>query len=267
MTCEDFKADVGAYALGSLDPGEKVAMEEHLAQVGQHDGCVEALSRARLTISSLDALPAPAPPAAVWERISERIRPAERRVARVRVAAGAGWLLAVASLTLLLIVRRQYDAARDELTTALGSSRGDMSALAAERDHCQEDLARLRRSETAERDVVALLSDPGARVVAMKPSSGKTGHATAILNGSSTRALVVSAQLRAVPGKSLQLWVIRGETPPVPAGFLHQQDREWMQGEIPTDVLRAGPPDAVAISLEPEGGRPNPSDILLTGKL
>lgn len=267
MTCDDFKADVGAYALGSLEASDDAAMEAHLAEVREHEGCPEALERARGAVRELDRLPSSAPPAAVWSRIEHELQRGGAGAAHRRVAAWAGWGAAAVAATLLLIVLSRRHAARGDLAAALTSSQENAVALAAERDRCREELARLHRSGTAERAVVALLSDPGTRVVPMGPQPGKQGHATVILNGGSARALVVTAQLHAVQGKTLQLWVIRGGAPPVPAGFLQQQDRDWMQGEIAPALLRAGPPDAVAISLEPAGGSPTPSDVLLLGKV
>ena len=262
MTCDDFKADVGAYVLGSLDEGERAAMESHLAEVREHQGCADALARARATVERLDSLPAPPPAPAVWRGISQQIG---RVRGRERARSWLGWMVAIAAVVVMVIALRRRDAGRGELAAALTSSQQKLTELAAERDRCREELARVRRSAAGPRKVMALLRDPGARVVAMVPQPGKTGQATAILGGNSARAVVLSTGLRPVPGKALQLWVIRGQAPPAPAGFLRPQDQDWMEGEVAPETLHGGPPDAVAISLEPEGGRPSPSEILLVG--
>jgi anti-sigma-K factor RskA len=63
-----------------------------------------------------------------------------------------------------------------------------------------------------------------------------------------------------------QLWVIRGTTAPVPAGFLSAAG-QTTAGEVARDVLAGPPPDALAVSLEPPGGSPSPTQVVLVGKL
>ena len=43
MTCEEFRQQVDAWALGALEPDEVAALEAHLRASGEHHGCVEAL--------------------------------------------------------------------------------------------------------------------------------------------------------------------------------------------------------------------------------
>jgi anti-sigma-K factor RskA len=62
---------------------------------------------------------------------------------------------------------------------------------------------------------------------------------------------------------------VRGKDPPKAAGFLRQNEGGMLMGEIDPAALAPGPPDAFAVSLEPEGGSPSPTaeQILVLGKI
>jgi anti-sigma-K factor RskA len=101
--------------------------------------------------------------------------------------------------------------------------------------------------------------------VALGAVAGRSGSAAAVVDLAGRRALVVSTTLRAEPGRTWQLWVLRGPVPR-PAGFLRAVEGGLFVGAIEPALL-ATAPDALAVSLEPEGGSGAPTDVRLVGKL
>ncbi len=265
MTCAELREVAAAYALGALEPGERSEVERHLAAAGPHDGCHEAVVRARATAAELArALPEVTPDPAVWRAIEVRAGRARRRfstpVGPVGWAAVAAAALALVFLQLeRLELRRQ----REEVRAAQASSR----AADEERDRVRQALQALEGAASLERDALALLDRPGTRLVPLAPQAGHDIRATAILNLAEGRAFVVSATLSPQPGKSYQLWVLRGTAPPRPAGFLRSAPAGASAGEVDRTLLSGGAPDALAVSLEPEGGSPAPTQVLMIGKV
>src|SRR5262249_42306273 len=91
VTCAEFKDLAGALALDALDEEERAAALAHLAQAA-HEGCHEALARARTTAGLLSgALADVEPSPLVWRRIASRLNP------RRRWAVASGWLAAAAA--------------------------------------------------------------------------------------------------------------------------------------------------------------------------
>ncbi len=237
MTCEEFQELAGAYALGALDPDEREACEAHLAE-RTHRGCEVALGRALATVGALGtALPPVLPSEGLWRAIEARLGaagpPAEERPSPRRRVAWVGWASAAAAALFLVLW--------------LGERR------------------EAQRGREAQQEVAALLDLPGSRVITLEPVPGRAGRAAAVVNLAARRAVIVSTSLPPAAGKTYQLWVIRGTGAPSPAGFLHPAGG-LLLGQIDPALL-AAPPDALAVSLEPPGGSPAPTDVQLVGKL
>jgi hypothetical protein len=149
-----------------------------------------------------------------------------------------------------------------ERDAALAAAEAEARARVA----LEDEVRSLRREVEAEREVLALLDAPGSRVVELAPLPGKAGRATAVVNLDSRRAVVVSSSLVPEPGRVYQLWVIRGSAAPFPAGFLRETAAGVSLGVVDPALL-ASRPDAFAVSLEPQGGSPAPTDVRLVGKL
>jgi anti-sigma-K factor RskA len=250
VTCADVVALAGAHALGALEPEERAALEAHLAGPGPHEGCREAVDRAAATAAELArALPEVKPDPAVWAAIEARSGAAPARRPRV---GPAGWVAVAAAAAALVVVgidRRDLRRGREELEQA----RTELRALAGAAD--------------LQREALALLDRPGSRVVPLEPQPGQAGRAVAVVNAAEGRAVVISSSLPPQPGKTYQLWVIRGSGAPRPAGFLTQAAGGAATGEIDRSLLAGTPPDALAVSLEPEGGSPSPTQVVLVGRV
>jgi hypothetical protein len=103
-----------------------------------------------------------------------------------------------------------------------------------------------------ERDVANLVSDPQSRVVSLTGAPGRL-----VVGESGEAALVLSGLDEAPKDKTYEVWVIEGNTPR-PAGlFRSEGERDVVKLERP--VPRGA---TVAMSVEDEGGRDQPSDTV-----
>jgi anti-sigma-K factor RskA len=256
VTCEEFLELADGYVLGALDAEERAECERHLAEPA-HRGCEAAVDRARATVAALAAsLPAARPGGAVWRAIEARagfeVRP--------RRAAWLGWAAAAAAALFLVLWQGSRREAERQLEAALGARQ----AQERERAALEAEVAALRLAGVPPRQLAALLDEPGSRVVRLAALPGRAGQATAVVNLAARRAVIVTSTLAPQPGKDWQLWVIRGTTAPIPAGFLRFTAPGVALAEIDPALLTAAP-DAFAVSLEPAGGSPAPTEVHLVG--
>jgi len=204
-----------------------------------------------------------APDPGVWQAVEARtglLRP--RFSARV---GPVGWaaLATAAALALVSLQVERVETRRQR--EAAGRAAEVARAAEAERDRLRAALLAAEGEAALRGAALALLERPDSRLVRLAPQPGQAAGATAIVNLAAARAVVVSA-LPPRPGHSYQLWVIRGAAPPRPAGFL-KVGAGGAVGEIDPALLSGGAPDALAVSLEPEGGSPSPTQVLAVGKL
>ena len=85
--CEHVRPDLAAYALGALEPSEAATVEAHLATCPDCAAELGELQPLPRLISRAEGLEIPAPPAALEERILDRVaasRPRRRRLRRPR---------------------------------------------------------------------------------------------------------------------------------------------------------------------------------------
>lgn len=261
MTCAELIEQAEALALGALEPEEQRACEEHLAQAIAHEGCREAVERARETVGAMSAMldPVSAPPA-LWRRIEQQLRPGSRTRA---LREWTAWGLAAAALLALVVLGGRVASQRARATELL---RREQSA-ATDFRACRDKMTALERSGALVQEAVALLESPGARVVAMVPQKGEPFRAAALVDPSRHKVMLVSRSLIAPPGRVFQLWVIRGKAPPVPAGRVERAVDGAVVATFEPTVLANGAPDAVAVSVEPESGSLTPTRIVLMGSL
>jgi anti-sigma-K factor RskA len=259
VNCVEAAEQAAAFALGALDPPEAAELERHLAEPGPH-ACHAALARAGVTVLALaGTLPAARPAPEVWEAVALRTGAAEPR--RRPVVWGA---VVIAAVALAAVGLEALHARR--LAAEAGAARADAAAAVADRDRLRAALAANQAAGAPAQAALTLLDAPGTRLVPLEPQPGQAGRAVAVVSAAADRAVVVSASLPAPAGKVYQLWVIRGATAPVPAGFLTVSG-PTSGGELAREALAGPPPDALAVSLEPPGGSPSPTQVVLVGKL
>jgi len=268
MTCAEFRELAALYAAGGLSAEERAAAEAHLEEP-KHDGCFEALRRASAGVEMLARSLVPVrPDDRVWSGIEARLgAPTSRRMRwRERSAWGrvvAGALLLFASVSAL---GRQSRQARDRESQLTAMARDADEAKA----QCLAQLASIKGESDAQRAALALLQSPSAQVVSLAPQPGKPPYsARALLDLPQRKGMLLSGTLSPQAGKDYELWVIRGREPPVPAGLLRAGPSGTVLASIDPQLL-AIPPDALAVSIEPQGGSPSglpTGDIVLVGAL
>jgi anti-sigma-K factor RskA len=242
MTDHPWLALTAPYALGALDPGERLEFEPHLAE------CAICRAEAQTFREVRELLAHAAPPAQPDPRLRERILRDARRVRPLTARRPVlPWLVAAASVVLALVAG---DAYRRERAAGEAAKR----ALAGSRD-----------SLVAQDSLIATLLSPDVGTAAL----AATGQPpSARLFWIPSRHRVVMAVYRLPPaaaGRTYQLWAI-AKGKPVSLGIFNTAP----DGSLRT-VMNV-PPDlafqVTAVTEEPAGGSPQPTQQpFLIGKL
>jgi len=256
------------YALGGLSPADQALLGEHVA-----DGCAECERALRENARLSDELclavapvqPAPELRARLLERArSERAAaPARPRGApRAPLAAAAALVLALglAATAATLYTRLEREtAARADVEDALRYQQDiSWSLLREAKSEREERVALEGRLEGASR-IVAAIGSPLVRTLALAGQGDfRQALAKAYIEPESGRLIIYAHNLPPVPdGRMYQLWVIVDKQPRS-AGVL----RADAQGEAKYDtgpLQGLGGHVSVAVTLEPDGGAPQPS--------
>lgn len=267
MNCAEFKENAAAYALGALTPEERAALEAHLAEPIAHEGCAAALAEANDTAALLAAAQPPMRPGEhVWQAIEREIGtavPARRRTVWREAAA---WSLAAAAAAVAFVLGMEYRASERRLATRERELQS-LAALETDKQICMRELATARVSLREKEAALALIGDPGTQLVQLAAQGAEPYRASAILNPDQRSAMILTRELKPQQGKDYQLWLIRGEEK-IPAGILRTDAAGTTLARISEEALRAGRPDAFAVTIEPQGGMPQPTGpIILLGKV
>jgi hypothetical protein len=189
------------------------------------------------------------------------------------------WLIAIAAAAALLLLWRdraqQIDARRDaEQGAALAAQRSldarkdvevakrELTAMGVKAQVCDEALARARADLKLREEAVALLQQPGTKVMAFTPQQPYArAAATAIVNVKAKRVVFLAGEMPRPAGKDYELWVIRGEQK-IAAGLLRDDGSGTVIAAVDPALLAEGA-DALAVTLEPEGGGDQPRGELV----
>ncbi|HEX9578094.1 MAG TPA: anti-sigma factor [Myxococcales bacterium] len=268
MTCAEFRELAALYAAGGLGAEERAAAEAHLEEP-KHEGCFEALRHASAGVETLARSLVPVrPDDRVWRGIEAQLGVAASR--RMGWRERSAWGIAAAAALLLFASlsrqRQESQKARNRENQLAAMARNADEAKA----QCLAQLASMKGESDAQRAALALLQSPSAQVVSLSPQPGKPPYsARALLDLPQKKGMLLSGTLSPQAGKDYQLWVIRGKEPPVPAGLLRAGSSGTVLASIDPRLL-AIPPDALAVSIEPQGGSPSglpTGDIVLVGAL
>ncbi|CEA09772.1 Anti-sigma-K factor RskA [Arthrobacter saudimassiliensis] len=238
------------YAVDALSPEERTAFEQHLAGCRTCRDEVAGFSEAAAGLAAGTAL---APPPELRDSVLAAVRntqpqpgqqaprglsplpstpvpggPAERRHRRSRrLLAAAGAVVLVPGIALA------------------GWALGVRTA-----EHEQEQLAAAEQERLS-----ALLAAPD---IAARSVDVEGAAATLLFSERLDEGLFVGPDLPAPePGSEYQLWLVEGGTPVPDARFKDGGERGvWLRGNVSAA-------DAVALTLEPEGGSVTPTDPLL----
>jgi anti-sigma-K factor RskA len=229
------------------------------------------------TLEALAEAHAATPPARLRARLLGTVH-AERETAHARraltrwraVGAIAAGLLVVATG---LLVRER--ARSEERLAALTQQATQLSRLAAENDQLArrlddqgKTLVGLREALESQAQMLRVLSSPRTLTATLAPKEGFAGGGRVMVDAETGEAHVVLAGMPSPgPGKTYELWAIRGERPPEPAGLIAVGPEPATAARVqripaPSDVA------AFAVSIEPAGGSTSPTGpIVLVGKV
>jgi len=306
MKCSEFHDVAAAYALDSLSEEERIACLRHLRDEGPHEGCEALLDRYDRVVDQLsaavhrtDVRPS------LWRALELRLGLAssadvgardggardgdvrdgeahdnvtslaqQRERTRVRFRESMAWAAVAAALLGALWSHqtsqqlvRNTEQQRTRAEQALANTNTQLANVDAARSECSAALAVLSQRRELGRDAVSLLEDPATQVAPMAPAGAQTYKATALYNAKTQRAVVISSSVQPVEGKDYELWVIAAGQAPKPAGFLRFDESGVSIGEFDASLLSGATPAALAVSLEPAGGRPTPTEVVLIAKL
>ena len=240
-TAHEWQELAAPYALGALAPEERSAFEAHLA------GCeaCRAEVRAFTEVAGLLAYGAPAvePPAGLRDRVlaeARRVRP----IAAPRRPATGAWLAAAAGLLLAL-------AAGVEAWRLAGRVR------ALERQIAVRD-----SSAAVAESAWAMLSGPQVGVVSLS-GTGRAPSARVFWNRARGRFVVFAFDLPQAPaGRGYQLWAIAKGQAPMSMGTFNTDaaGRATVLLPVDRDIAALGFVDNCALTEEPAGGSPQPTE-------
>ena len=214
------------------------------------DAALEALAEAHAT-----------PPP---DRLRARVLAEARRDAAARTTpALACWRLvgsAAAAVALVLggLLARE---------TRLAATRaGEVVQLVARLDEQGRAVATLRESLAAQTEVLRVVGAPRTLSASLAPKEGVAGSGRVLVDaGSGESVIVVSGLAPAPEGRTYELWALRGDRPPEPAG-LFAVGPEGSLARRSARVERPGEVTAFAVSIEPAAGSPAPTGpIVLVG--
>ncbi|MFN8058425.1 MAG: anti-sigma factor [Vicinamibacterales bacterium] len=285
MLDERLKEQAALYALDVLDPGERRTFETRLASDVELQAEVRELRHAAVGLAY--AVPQIDPPASLRARVLGAVTsvapPQSSHGRREETSSDStpgvvpfapiptggartwpAWLAAAAALVIAaglgsytMRLRSQVD----DLQTALTDSNARVSSAEARVTSAESSVARLQQTVVQAEARSAVLTAPDtASIVLLGQKVSPAARARAYWSRS--RGLVFAAsQLPALPqGKVYQLWVLAGTTP-ISAGLLtpDTQGQAVVYFETPADLPRL---TAMAVTLEPEGGLPQPSGAM-----
>ncbi len=224
MNCEEVEDLIAAYALGAL-PGEKLSeIGEHLASCANHP---EAADLRAVAASLALAAPEMEPPPALKARLMEAIRADAAKTAKAKWGGLLGWLRSVLS----------QRAAPYALAGAVAAAVAALVVWLAVFQGGEQEL------------LVREFGQPGA-------INGRM-----VYDSDSKTLLLTAFGLEPLPAdKSYQLWTISGSQP-TSVGLLKpaNQAAGETEGIWTFENIDLGGVDAIAVTVEPLGGSPQPT--------
>jgi anti-sigma-K factor RskA len=250
MTQRDLHDAAAAYALGAVDAAERVALDALFARDEEFRREVEQYRE----VTGLMAFAAPvvAAPAGLRDRImaeATQVRSIASAPARTSTPGptwtrAIPWLAAAACLTVAVLSQGRLSGARDS-----------MVALQRELMDTREELALKERTLTA-------FMGPDVHVVSLSENAGKPS--ARVFWNHSRNVFIVSAfnVPKAPDGKTYQLWAIAKGKNPVSMGTFNTdaEGRATVIVPVGTDVEGIDFVDLCAMTLEPAGGSPQPTE-------
>jgi anti-sigma-K factor RskA len=276
---EDGQGTAALYALGALSQHEARAFENHL-----RDGCEACESELRQFEQVAGFIGATAqevsPPAYLRDLVASRIEketlqpqrqvrqsadvipfPEQARVRRESNPERSGWRVilpwAVAASLLIALAYSIYSwqADRRELQSSVNS-------LQASVNRSEKELARASQSAREVSEINTVLASQDHRIIPLKGGEVAPSSAANVYWDVQNKRWVVSGDLPPAPaGKAYQLWFITADAK-VSAAVMKSDPKGHVFGvvEVPDEIT--GQIKAVAFTLEPESGSPQPTSAI-----
>ena len=254
--CDQFRELIEAYALGALDPQERAALEAHLA-TGCVD-CAKAVEEARWLVTQLAyTAPEAAPSDMLKGRLMQTVRAEAQSLGKPRVmptkSAIPFWLWAGVAALLVFSIYSAWNTRR--LNNEIRDANNRAASLRDEREKAEQELVLAKRE-------AMILMDPSSVKIALKSGDAQGPQLEAKWH--SEWGVVVMGENIPMPSPHhvLQLWFIPKEAGKMPMPSM--MIRPDANGKFV--LLVSDPPEsmdatkALAISEEPEGGSPWPTN-------
>ena len=225
---------------------------------GLDDDALEALAEAH----------AVRPPAQLRERVLGAAQPPLRGVpAAITRWRAMGTLAAGIALVLagLLARERERSAQREGELAGLRAANVELTAQVELQGRT---LAGLREALDTQVHVLHVLSGPHTLTAQLAPKGDLRASGRVLVDAATGDVALVAADLAALdPGKAYELWAIRGDRPPEPAGVFVPAAGHATAVRLPRVVDPRGV-SAFAVSIEPAGGSKTPTGaIVLVGSV
>lgn len=271
MDKERFEDLCVVYALGTITKAELEELRDAVEQGGQDYAEMLAAYEStgqHFAFTTGTAVPKPGVKDAVFSRISRadiqaQTSEPDEEITPLKPSVTANTYLALAAALVLSLLAVFFYYNNTQLTQ-------ELSALEETVEQQRFELMDLRNQLAAAEDFLNIISSRNTQLVAMgglDPSPAAFGRL--FIDQETSRAVLQIAELPATPAdKDYQLWVIRPGEDPVSAGvFSLETGLENYYLAIDNFVEEdTGLIAAVAITIEPKGGMPQPTgDMFLLG--
>ncbi len=235
MTGHSWMELAAPYAVGALDPAERVEFERHLETCAECRADVQGFRE--VTGQLAHGVTPSAPPTELRDRVLRRAREVRPLPVRRRPTA----LIWAAAAAVVVAMVGSYGAWR--ASSEARALRSSLAAAEAERDSTRQVLAALLDSSVATTDLAATGKAPSMR-----------------LYWNRARNIVVIAAFDLPPapaGRTYQLWAIEKGRAPVSVGVFNSTPtgRAVVTLQMPAGVK----PAVSAVTEEPAGGSPQPT--------
>lgn len=251
--------DFDVYALGALDGEEKRTFEAHLRVCS---ACREELTAARerallLGLTAAPVNPSPAVKSALMERVRAELVDGARRAVDVKPAPerarrklSLSWRFAFsfAAAAIILAIATWF------LWQRQSQQGQNIAQLQTRLENAEAQTARDSSTIRAINEVVG--APDTLHVTLTRQTGGPPGQGQVLYNAR-LGVLVYSGQIAPAPeSKSYQLWLVPSSGAPVNAGVVASNQQS---GAVVAHLPQGVSAKAFAVTLEPEGGRPQPT--------
>jgi anti-sigma-K factor RskA len=254
---DQFRELIEAYAIGSLDPADRAALETHLA--GGCAECAKALEEGRWLVSQLAYLAPNAQPSDILKgRLLQTVR-AEAAGSTapqpsIQKIGTPWWLWAGLAALLLFSVYSAWN--ERQLRDAVANLQQQAKAQRVERQKLEQQLSAAKQQAHE----AMIWSDPKSVKIMLRPKNPKMEQLEAMWHPQ--MGLVVRGWKTPSPGakRVLQLWLISKKS-----GKPMAATTFWPDAHGTFSAIVENPPDtmsdtqALAVTEEPMGGSPQPT--------